>query len=393
MSTASAQWGQLDPRQFWLHGKEPDEPVSFDEQSGMWNVYGHQEVLDVLADTTTFSSDTARLVPIEGEFSRGNLLKMDPPEHHKLRKLVGHAFTSKMISGLEPRIVELTHELLDKAVDRGRMEVVEDLAYPLPVIVIADLLGLPNSDRDLFKQWVGEVFERPEGFTRGEPTPQSTQNAVDQMGKLIAYLHEHATERRTKPRNDLLTRLVEAQVDGERLSDTEVANFGAVLLIAGHITTTMLLGNTVLCMETFREAREAVQSDRTRIPGMIEESLRYLSSFAAISRCTNQPGRIGDKSIEADQLVLLWLAAANRDPRRFERPHEFDITRSPNPHLAFGHGVHFCIGTQLARMEGRVAMNVLFDRFPRFRMDPDDAPRFQPSPYMTGVTRLSLLTD
>lgn len=393
MSTAFAQWGDLDPRQFWLHGKEPEEPVGFDEQSGMWNVYGYQEVLDVLADTTTFSSDTARLVPIEGEFSQGNLLKMDPPEHNKLRKLVGHAFTSKMISSLEPTITDLTHELLDGSADAGRMEVVEDLAYPLPVIVIADLLGLPNSDRDLFRQWVGEVFERPEGFTRGEPTPESTQNAVDQMGKLIAYLHEHATERRTQPRNDLLTRLVEAEVDGERLSDTEVANFGAVLLIAGHITTTMLLGNTVLCMDTFADARAAVQSDRSRIPGMIEESLRYMSSFSAISRCTNRSGQVGGKTIEADQLVLLWLAVANRDPRRFDRPHEFDITRDPNPHLAFGRGVHYCIGTQLARMEGRVAMNILFDRFPNFRTDPEDVPQFQPSPYMTGVTRLSLLTD
>jgi cytochrome P450 len=240
---------------------------------------------------------------------------------------------------------------------------------------------------------VGEVFERPEGFERDAPTAESTQNAVDQMGKLIRYLDQHAAERRTQPREDLLTRLVQAEVDGERLSDVEVANFAAVLLIAGHITTTMLLGNTALCLDTYPQVREAVLADRSRIPGAIEESLRYMSSFAAISRATNRAGEVGGKTIEADQLVLVWLAAANRDPRQFDRPHEFDITRDPNPHLAFGRGVHYCIGTQLARMEGRVATNILLDRFPNFRTDPDDQPRFQPSPYMTGVTRLSLLPN
>lgn len=395
MTTTPAPWN-LDERQFWLHGRKPAAPVSFDEQAGVWNVYGYREALQVLNDPPTFASDVGRLIPMENPFAEGNLLQMDPPKHNKLRKLVSRAFTPKVVANLEPRIRELTNELLDQRREPGRMELVEDLAYPLPVIVIAELLGVPSSDRHLFRRWVEGMMQQSQEFSFTEQSEQQerdAQVAFEGMRQLSDYISEHAAERRRNPREDLLTELVSAEVDGERLSDTEVVNFANVLLIAGHITTTMLLGNTVLCLDAHADVREAVRADRSRVPGAIEESLRFLSPFSTLTRATNEATRIGDTTVPADQLLMVWVAAANRDPAQFAGPDEFDVSRDPNPHLAFGRGVHFCIGAPLARLEGRVAMNIVLDRFPGLRTAPEHAPTFQASPYMTGVRELPLLTD
>lgn len=393
MTTATDHWN-VDERQFWLRGQQAAEPVRFDPDTGMWNVYGHREALHVLGNPKTFSSYTGRLMPQEDQFSEGNLVQMDPPEHNKLRKLVSHAFTPKVVANLEPRISELTHELLDAAGGSDRMELVGDLAYPLPVIVIAELLGVPSSDRHLFKRWVDAMMQQSQEFSltdQSEQQERDMQFAMDQMQHLSDYIGEHAAERRKQPREDLLSKLVEAEVDGERLSDTEVVNFANVLLVAGHITTTMLLGNTVLCLDAHPDTREAVRADRSKVPAAIEESLRFLSPFAVLGRVTNHETEIGGRTVPADQLLMVWPAAANRDARQFSEPDSFDISRDPNPHIAFGRGVHFCIGAPLARLEGRVAMNVLLDRLPNLRTVPDDPAVFQPSPYMTGVNRLPLL--
>jgi len=207
---------------------------------------------------------------------------------------------------------------------------------------------------------------------------------------MTAYLAEHAAERRRRPRADLLTRLVHAEVDGERLPDDQVINFAILLLLAGHITTTMLLGNTVLCLDAHRELQEKVRADRGLIPPVIEESLRLLTPFAAIGRATTREAVLGGITIPADEMLLVWLAAANRDPRQFPDPDVFDPARDPNPHLAFGRGVHFCLGAPLARLEGRVALNILLDRVGTLRTDPDDPVEFLPAPTLTGVRRLPL---
>jgi cytochrome P450 len=180
-------------------------------------------------------------------------------------------------------------------------------------------------------------------------------------------------------------------VDGERLPDDQVVNFAIVLLLAGHITTTMLLGNTVLCLDAFPEQQEKVRADRSSIPAVIEESLRYLTPFAAIGRSTTREVELGGVPIPADQMLLLWLGAANRDPRQFADPDAFDPGRDPNPHLSFGRGIHFCLGAPLARLEGRIALGILLDRFSLLRTDPADPVDFMPTPTMTGVRRLSLI--
>ncbi|MDI1430133.1 cytochrome P450 [Polyangium sorediatum] len=393
MTTQADTWG-IHKAQFWLRGQIPDEPVQFAPDLGMWNVYGYPEALRILGDPGLFSSETMRLVPEIKRSNEGNLVRMDPPEHKKLRNLVSHAFTPKVVADLEPRIARLTHELLDAVDGRDRLELVADLAYPLPVIVIAELLGVPSSDRDMFKQWVDKMLENSLQFSlvkRSEEQDRMVEVALEQAKHLTDYLSAHAAERRRKPRADLLTKLVEAEVDGDRLTETEVANFANILLIAGHITTTMLLGNTVLCLDTNPAEKARVRADRSLVPAAIEESLRFFSPFAVLGRVTMRAVELGGKTIPADQLLMVWIAAANRDPRQFTNPNVFDPSRDPNPHVAFGRGIHFCIGAPLARLEGRVALNILMDRFPGLRLDPDAPPEFLPSPNMTGVRKLSLL--
>ncbi|MEV0819777.1 cytochrome P450 [Nonomuraea rubra] len=385
---------------FWLHGPRSGPAVEFAADAGMWNVYGYPELHEVLGDPVAFSSDTMRVVPesmlpSKDDFSLdGFITQIDPPEHGKLRKLVSSAFTRKVVADLEPRIAALTHELLDAARDRERFELVTGLAYPLPVIVIAELLGIPGSDRALFKQWADAMFQRDAKVSVSRPADEreaELQAVMKPWKEMSDYLAAHAAERRRQPRADLLTRLVEAEVDGERLPDGQVVNFAIVLLLAGHITTTMLLGNTVLCLDAYPEQQDRVRADRSSIPAVIEESLRLFTPFSALGRATTQEVELGGVTIPADQMVMCWLGAANRDPRQFPDPDVFDPHRDPSPHLAFGRGIHFCLGAPLARLEGRIALNILLDRFDRLQTDPEDPVEFIPAPTLTGVRRLSLI--
>ncbi|MEU8321382.1 cytochrome P450 [Nonomuraea sp. NPDC048881] len=390
----------ISKQHFWLHGPRSGPSVEYDAAAGMYNVHGYQEVHDVLADPVTFSSDTMRLIPKgllpEGEdFSmKGFITQIDPPEHGKLRKLVSSAFTRKVVADLEPRIAQLTHELLDAADGRDRLELVADLAYPLPVIVIAELLGVPSSDRALFRQWADGLFQRDAKVSLAEPVEDQSANVANTLKpwrEMTQYLAGHAAERRPRPRADLLTKLVEAEVDGERLPDDQVVNFAILLLLAGHITTTMLLGNTVVCLDAFPGEQDKVRADRSTVPAVIEESLRLFTPFAALGRSTTREVELGGVTIPADKVVMLWLGSANRDPEQFPDPDVFDAGRDPNPHLAFGRGIHFCLGAPLARLEGRVALNILLDRVGVLRTDPGDPVVFMPTPTMTGVNRLPLV--
>jgi cytochrome P450 len=398
MQSMADTWG-VHEAQFWLRGQAPEAPVRYDAQAGIWCVYGYEEVQHVLANPGTFSSNTQRVIPqdmLEGaeEFSEGNLIQMDALEHKKLRRLISHAFTPKVVADMEPRIAELTHELLDEVADGDRMELVNDLAYPLPVIVIAELLGVPSSDRHRFREWGDALMESTQEFSfadRSEEQKQRLQDAMLKVRKLSDYLREHVEDRRKNPGEDLISKLVQAEVDGEHLTDNEVVNFSNVLLIAGHITTTMLLGNSILCLDTHPEWFARIREDRSMIPAAIEEALRFYSPFAGTARATTTEVELGGERIPADSLVVTFLGVANRNPKQFPDPGTFDPTRDPNPHMAFGRGAHFCIGAPLARLEGRVALNILLDRFPNLRSDPDKPPRFLPSLSMTGVKELPLL--
>ncbi|GAA0629356.1 cytochrome P450 [Kutzneria viridogrisea] len=396
MTTLADQWG-IHPEQFWVRGQQPAQPVEFVEELGLWNVYGHQEAARIFSDPRTYSSDLTMFFPeiADPSMSEGNLLQMDPPDHRKLRNLVSHAFTPKIVADLEPRIHALTGELLDAVADKQSWELVADLAYPLPVIVIADLLGVPSGDRELFRHWVDALFANANQFSLKDESGEQArefQKQQEQLQPMLDYLRAHAAERRTKPREDLLTQLVQAEVDGDRLNDNQVVNFASILLLAGHITTTMLLGNTILCLDAHPEQAAQVRADRSKVPGAIEESLRFLSPFSAVARRNTEEVELGGVRLPANQMLMVWVGAANRDARQFDRPEVFDVTRDPNPHLGFGRGIHFCLGAPLARLEGRVALNLLLDRFPGLRTDPEAPVTFMPSPNLTGVRSLPLLT-
>ncbi|GAA0247674.1 cytochrome P450 [Saccharothrix mutabilis subsp. mutabilis] len=394
MTDFPERW-EFHPEHFWLRGRHAEQVVRFDETVGLWNVYGFPEAVEIFTDTKRFSSDTTRLVQVEVEdnpFSDGNLMQMDPPAHSAQRRLVNSAFSLKTVAALEDRVERLAHELLD-AVEGDELELVADLAYPLPVIVIAELLGVPAGDRDLFKGWVDKMLESTGQISlvdRQEEQGREFQEQIDHIRPLYEYLRAHTVERRRKPREDLLSQLVLAEIDGVRLDDAQIVNFANILLFAGHLTSTMLLGNTVLCLDTVPGLRDLVREDRDRLVPAIEESLRFFSPFALAYRATTEEVEVGGQTIGKDQMVRVWIAAANRDARQFPDPDTFDLSRNPGAHMAFGRGVHFCVGAPLARLEGKVTLNVLLDRFPKLTIAEDRVPTFSRSAEICGVDRLPL---
>jgi cytochrome P450 len=348
----------------WLREMRDQHPVWRDAY-GIWHAFRYADVARVISDSQVFSSDIGRVFPAGQKFSQGNLLRTDPPRHHTLRRLVGAAFSPKVVTGLAPRITEVSHELLDATGGAAEFDLVSALAYPLPVIVIAELLGLPTSHRDLFRSWADRLFDRD----LADPNDPELARKIDAAtADMLAYLHEHCRDRRSHPRGDLISRLAAVEADGERLTDEEVVNFSVVLLIAGHITTTALLGNTVLCVDEHPQVWAELHADRSLVPAAIEEVLRYRSSFTQVGRVTMVETELSGQVIPADVVVTPWLLSANRDEREFADPDRFDIHRPTNHHVAFGYGIHFCIGQLLARLEGRVAVGVLLDRYAEIRL-------------------------
>ncbi|MEU9205635.1 cytochrome P450 [Streptomyces sp. NPDC048332] len=389
------RWG-APAQHFWIRGVPPRCPVEFDEELGVWNVYGHHEAVAALSDPTSFSSDTSRhFLPDPGAYdSSGVLTELDPPEHHTLRKLVNRAFTPKLVAAMEPWIADVTDELLDSVDGRDGIELINDLAYPLPVTVIAVLLGVPTADRALFRDWADQVFRTaaPPSVNGSEEQTAGIDASFGLARRMTDYFGEHVDDRRRHPREDLLSGLVGAEADGERLTGQALVNFVQLLFLAGYVTTALLLGNTVLCLDTHPEEAARVRRDRAAVPAVIEESLRLMTPFEVVHRVTTRATELGGRRLAEGEMTALWLGAANRDERVFPRPHAFDPARGSGPHLGFGRGIHYCLGASLARLEGRVAINALLDRFPSLRTDPGKPPVFMESPEISGARTLPLLT-
>jgi erythromycin 12 hydroxylase len=355
----------------WLHTMREHQPV-WQDGYGIWHVFCHADVEAITRDPARFSSDTTRLVPAAASVQRGMLTRIDPPEHRALRKLVSAAFTPRTIAGLEPRIRAVTGELLDGVGER--FDLVDALAFPLPVIVIAELLGLPAQDRALFRTWADGLFSMQ---VEDPCDPELGPKIAAALAEITAYLIAHCRARRADPREDLISALVTAEIDGRRLDDEETANFSMLLLLAGHITTTILLGNAVRTLDEHPGVWDELRADPSLIPGAVEEVLRFRSPFTQVARATLHPAEIGGLTIPADALVTPWLLSANRDPDAHTEPDRFDIRRGlgGGAQLAFGHGVHFCLGAPLARLEGRVALEALTTRYPALPLDHDTIAR------------------
>jgi cytochrome P450 len=272
------------------------------------------------------------------------------------------------VAALEPRIRRLSRELLSAARERDTLDFVESFALPLPMQVIAELLGAPLADYRLFREWsdvMMGLIATLDGGARAERAAHDYAHTTEQMR---GYLAELLAARRTAPAGDLISSLAAAEVDGARLSDTEILGFFQLLLLAGHETTTNLLGNAVLCFIEHAPSLERLRADPAFLPAFVEEVLRYRSPVQVAFRVARRDVRSGDHTIEQGSVVLAMIGSANRDPAHFSRPDRFDLDRQPNPHLAFGHGIHFCVGAPLARLEARVALTECLAHAQRFEL-------------------------
>jgi cytochrome P450 len=382
----------------WYQQQRDFAPVQYDEANGVWSVFRFDDVQEALSNHVVFSSAFGR-----GNSSMANplgasMISSDPPRHRQLRSLVNQAFTPRTVALLEPRITAIVQDLLDGISPRGSgeetIDLIEALAYPLPVIVIAELLGIPYEEREQFKQWSDAIIVGPRAAGMAGRNPQAEMGAY--FSRLIQerrqqYGSESGDQQAYSARGDLISALLAADVEGERLSIVDVLGFCVLLLVAGNETTTNLIGNAILCFDEHPECWDQIRSQPAAlIPGAVEEVLRYRSPVQSMYRTTTAPVEMNDRIIPAGAPLVAWIGAANRDGRQFPDPDRFDIERSPNRHLAFGHGIHFCLGAPLARLEARIALEALLQRFNRISRIREIPLEPQPSTIVYGVKHLPL---
>jgi cytochrome P450 len=298
-----------------------------------------------------------------------NLLMLDPPEHTRLRRLVNQAFTPRVALALRPRISAIVTQLLDQAAERGGMELIRDFAYPLPVIVIAEMLGVPTEDRAVFKRWSDVLSALLDPFV----LPSQLENVKATFGELAAYFRRVFAQRRREPRDDLLSSLCAAEEAGGRLSEAELLSITALLLGAGHETTTSLITNSVVALLRHPDQRARLISEPELAESAVEELLRFDSPVQMTDRLALEDVELSGRGIRKGQIVAVLIGAANRDPEAFHDPDRLDLGRADNHHIAFGHGHHFCLGAALARAEAELAVPALFARFPTLSGDPSRA--------------------
>jgi hypothetical protein len=294
-----------------------------------------------------------------------SMLRMDPPDHTRLRSLVSKAFTPRAVESLRPRVEGIVNEILDEAAERGELDIVKDLGVPLPIIVIAEMLGIPSEDREHFKRW-------SDGVARGLNANTMEDVRINEGAgrELTEYLEPIAKERRANPREDLLSSLLAAEESGEKLSMDEVFSTVILLLVAGNETTTNLIGNGMLALLQHPAEFQRLHENPGLIETAVEELLRWDSPVQATSRIAKEDLEFGGRRMNKGAQVILHLGAANRDPVQFPEPNRLDIGRSENRHLSFSHGIHFCLGAPLARLESQVAIGQLAARFPGMRRKP-----------------------
>jgi cytochrome P450 len=354
-------------------------PVHFNPADQAWSVYRYEDVVRVLSDPATFSS--AFVSSTEGHIFAGSLIATDPPRHRQLRALVTQAFTNRAVEALAPRIEAITTELLDAVMGRGEMDVIHDLAYPLPVIVIAEMLGIPTADRERFKVWSDTVVAYVSASD-----PHAGQVAT--FMEMAQYFMAMVEARRQAPGDDLLSALLAAQVDGESLTQMELIGFCGLLLVAGNETTTNLIGNAILCFTEHPEVWQRLRANPALLPQAIDEVLRYRSPVQTIFRTVKQPVTLGEVELPAPSGVLVKLGSANHDEAQCPHAEQFDIDRTPNRHIAFGYGIHYCLGAQLARLEAKIALGEMLRRFATIERVDDGPLEWLPSVVVHGVRRL-----
>jgi cytochrome P450 len=356
-----------------------DDPVHWEAEDERWMLTRYADAVALLRSPVA-SSDRVqalrRFVPSHLrpllDLRSNSMLNCDAPRHTRLRLLVNKAFTARAVEALAEKIQHLVDGMLDAVQPRGRMDVMAELAHPLPVIVIAEMLGVPPEDRPLFKRWSHDLslIAGGAGSPRGLSMDDYRRTA-DSFGELSNYVGKIVAQRRADPRSDLLTALGQAEEAGDRLTEPELYANSALLLVAGHETTTNLIGNGTLALLRNPDQLDRLRREPSLVPSAVEEFLRYESPVQFVTRLLKEDLGLGGKQLRAGQSALVMLGAANRDPEQFPDPDRLDVGRADNKHVAFGLGTHFCLGAQLARLEGRIVFETLLRRMPNLRLDGD----------------------
>ena len=349
----------------------------------------YHDVEAVLRDPETFSNHRPERTPFRQLDLTGDAVTMlgaDPPVHTRLRKLVSRDFTPRRIAAMAPRITEITNRLLDEIAAKGEFDVIADLANELPVLVIAEMLGIPTERHREFKAWSNAII----ASSAIPPLMPRPLEAIEATKSMKTFLGNEIERRRNLPGPDLISALIASQ-EAEVLTPGELLAFLILLLLAGNETTTNLIGNGLLALGRCPDQRERLRNDPRLIGSAIEEMLRFDSPVQGTIRMPKQPAKVAGVEIEAGTLVVVLLAAANRDPSIFERPEVFDLARDPNEHLAFGYGIHFCIGAPLARLEASTAISSVLERFPQLALaDPGLKPLYRGSLFLRGLSALPM---
>lgn len=389
--SASAEEFDADPYAFYerMRAAGPVHRIllTADEAEPSWMIVGHEEARRAL-NHPALSKDwraSGQFPDAQGGAMSSNMLESDPPHHTRLRRLVAREFTARRMEGMRTRVQQITDELLDAMAARPERggDLIDSLAFPLPMTVICELLGVPDLDRARFRYWSNEIV-----------TPTSAASNADAYRELGIYLAELIEAKAKEPGEDLLSALIRtSDEDGDSLSRDEVIGMAFLLLVAGHETTVNLISNGVRALLAHPEQLAALRGDSDGLlDGAVEEMLRYDGPVQHTTfRYARESLDVGGATIPAGATVLVSLSGADRDPARFADPAVFDIGRAPQGHLAFGHGIHFCIGAPLARMEGRIAIRSLLERFPDLAEDPEAGPpAWLTGSLMHGVSRLPL---
>ena len=369
-----------------------EDPVHWNQGINSWTLTHYSDVLDALRDqrlsSEQISAYSARLPDTAAELIQplirlfaDMMLMSNPPDHTRLRKLANKAFTPRVVDQMRSHIQNLVAELLDGIEKNrrqdGRFDVIADLAYPLPAIVISEMLGVPDADRKQFRKWTGDLAAFLGNIRMVAEAAEPAQKSAFELSD---YLREIISQRRLEPQEDLISALVPAKEEGDTFSEAELYSMCIMLMLAGHETTTNFIGNSLLALLQNRDQLERLQADPGMIDTAVEEFLSYESPAQSAAKIAMEDIEMGGRRIEKGQRVTLILAAANRDPERFSNPDLLDITREDNRHLSFGFGPHFCLGSALARLEGQAVIGTVVQRWPGVQLAGDDFEwRYNPS--------------